>query len=403
MRAESIASYNNFVTTKDPKTLPKEVWLTSFAHFSNDFYNGFLAPLLPMLVLKLDISLALAGSLVSILSIFNSLSQPIAGMLADRLRRNYFIVFAALITGLFMSLIGVVNQYITLAIVLALSGIGTSLFHPQGAAFVGRIKSKRPGFSMSIFNMGGSFGYAVGPLVVVPLVIKFGLHATIYTSILAVFVMFFTFPLLKQTAREKIKKKPNIISALHGHYSLIFLLFFMVVIRATMTIAFQSFMPLYLTSEGQSLFLGATAITVFQVCGTVGILVGGFFSDRLKPATLLMISFLFALPFGIAFVHLPSVWGIPFFGVTAFFLFSSTPVNIIMGQRILPENVSFISGIMMGFAWGIGGMLATPIGALADSVGLYTTLLIIALLAIPGVLLARICIFDLKNKSKGDS
>ena len=397
MRAESIVSLETNVTTQDSKTLPKEVWLTSLAHFSNDFYNGFLAPLLPMLVLKLDISLALAGLLVSILSIFNSLSQPIAGIIADRLQRNYFIVFAALITGLFMSLIGVVDQYITLAIVLALSGIGTSLFHPQGAAFVGRIKSKRPGFSMSFFSMGGSFGFAVGPLIVVPLVIKFGLSATIYTTVFAVFVLFFTFPLLKQTYVRPVKKRPNVISALKGHYILVSLLFFMVVIRATMTIAFHSFMPLYLTSEGQSLFLGATALTVFQVCGTIGILVGGFFSDRMKSSTLLMVSFLFALPFAIAFVHLPSVWGIPFFGITAFFLFSSTPVNILMGQRILPENASFISGIMMGFAWGIGGILATPIGALADQFGLYTTLFVIALLAIPGVLLARYCTCDIKK------
>ena len=375
---------------KTKKNIPKEIWLTSLSHFSNDFYNGFLAPLLPILVVRLDISLVLAGSLVSISSIFNSLLQPVTGMIADRLSRNYFIVFASLCTGLFMSLIGVVNQYYQIAIILALSGLGTSLFHPQAAAFVGRIAKDRPGLSMSIFSMGGGFGIAIGALIVVPLVSAWGLKATLFTGLLAVVVTFFTFPLLKTSLNNTQKNKINPFRDLKGYRMGIFILFAMVVIRATMTILFQSFMPLYLVSQGYSTFVGSIAVAVFGICGTLGILSGGYYSDRMKPATLLKISFAFTLPFGIAFIQLPAIIGLPFFGLAAFFLFSSTPVNIILGQRLLPGNTSFISGIMMGFAWGIGGLMATPFGALADHLGFYYSLHIIVFLSIPGMLLAQL-------------
>lgn len=387
----SVIGIKSKLIAKTAKLPPKEVWQASTAHFSTDFYNGFLAPLLPMLVAKMDIPLVMAGSLVAILSIFNSLLQPVTGLLADKLHKNYFVVFGSLLTALFMSLIGVVNHYYMLAILLAFSGIGTSLFHPQGAALVGRIPYSRPGFSMSIFNVGGSFGFAVGPLIIVPLVMKWGLHATVYSFFLAVIMLFFTFPVMNKWPNVAHREKPELLKSLKGYGSIVSLLFFMVVIRATLTIMFQSFTPMYLTSMGNSLLLGATAITVFQISGTVGLLVGGYFMDRLNPVTLLKISFLLTFPFILIFIFLPSAWGLPFYGIAAFFLFSSTPVNILMGQRLLPKNASFISGIMMGFGWGLGGILATPFGALADHTSLFTALLIVSFLAIPGFLLALFC------------
>ena len=386
--------------TQKAKLPPKEVWQASAAHFSTDFYNGFFSPLLPIIVTKMDISLVMAGSLVAILSIFNSLLQPVTGLLADKLHKNYFVVFGSLLTALFMSLIGVVDQYYMLAILLALSGIGTSLFHPQGAALVGRIPSSRPGFSMSIFNVGGSFGFAVGPLVVVPLVLKWGLHSTVYSFFLAVILLFFTFPVLKKWPNAAHREKPELLKSLKGYGSMVFLLFFMVVIRASLTILFQSFTPMYLTTAGNSLFLGAMAVTVFQIFGTAGLLVGGYFMDRMNPITLLKISFLMTFPFILIFIFLPSAWGLPFYGIAAFFLFSSTPVNILMGQSLLPKNASFISGVMMGFGWGLGGMLATPFGALADHTSLFTALFIVSLLAIPGFILALLCPGSLKHAGR---
>ncbi len=383
---------NNMTVKAEQHGLPKKLWLTTAAHFSNDFYNGFLSPLLPMLVIKLKISLALVGLLVSISSLFSSLLQPIAGWVADHQRRNYFVVFAPLTTGIFMSLIGVVDNYLVLAVVLALSGIGTSLFHPQAAALSGKLTRTHRGFSMSVFNMGGSLGIAVAPLAIVPIVSHWGLHALLFAILPALAMLYLSLPLLHSAPNHHLATRTaHLISSLKGYWRVVVILFVTVVIRATITVIFQSFIPLYLTSVGKSLFLAATAITVFQFCGTIGILVGGYYSDRMNSRTLLVLSFIVTLPFALLFIYFPSTIGLPFLGIAAFFLFSSTSVNIILGQQLLPQNVSFISGIMMGLAWGVSGLFATPVGAMADQFGLSATLIVISFLTLPGAFLAQYC------------
>jgi len=388
----------DLIVTDDPelsqcdvaKSLPpKQIWLASFAHFSNDLFNGFLAPLLPLLVAKFDISMASVGLLVMVLSTSNSIIQPLTGILSDRLKRNYFVVFAVLITGIFMSLIGVVTHYYMLIIVLAISGIGTALFHPQAASLVGRIKTERPGFSFSVFSMGGSLGIAIGPIIVIQVVEKWGLSATIYTSILAVVVLFFTFPLLNYAKTPPKLDKFTIKGDSKHAWKIVSFLFFMVVIRASLIIGFHNFMPLYLTSFGASNFLGAASVAVFQICGTAGILTGGYMSNRISPINLLKISFLGSLPFLLIMIHLPAGLSIIFFGTAAFFLFSSIPINIILSQHLLPGKESFISGVMMGFAWGIAGVFALFIGILADWIGLYTTFILMAFSTIIGFILAQ--------------
>jgi len=84
---------------------------------------------------------------------------------------------------------------------------------------------------------------------------------------------------------------------------------------------------------------------------------------------------------------LPSVWGLPFLALMGFFLSSSTPVNIILGQEIVPSQASFMSSIMMGLGWGVAGLVMTPIGAMADKIGLYWTLTSISFLSLVGLIL----------------
>jgi len=393
MEARPAISTEEVTATVSPEAgkIPREIFLASGAHFTNDLYNGFLGPLLPMLVVKLNLSLALAGTLVSVLSVFNSLAHPFTGLVADRLRRNYFIVFAPLMTGFFMSMIGLVNSYWSLVIILSLSGIGTSLFHPQAAALVGRLTHSRKALSMSVFSLGGSMGIALGPLLIVPLVSRFGLHASVFTVLPAVAIAFIAFPLLNLARPERKSARIAAWKGLSGMWGIVTLLYLMVVVRGAVVILFQNFIPLYLTRKGESLFLAATAVTVFQISGAGGNLIGGYLSDRMSKRRVLLISYFFSVPFALLFLWAPQPFGLIFLSLAALFLLSSTPVNIILGQQLLPQNASFISGIMMGFAWGMAGLMATPVGALADKIGLSHSLFGIALLPLLGFLLALKC------------
>lgn len=369
----------------------KYLWLSTTGHFITDFYNGFLAPLLPIIVAKMDLSLTLAGLLLSIFSISNSLLQPISGFIDDRLKRNYFVVFGPIITATFMGLLGWVNQYWTLILILVMSGIGTAMFHPPGAAQVGRLKNNRKGFSMSIFNTAGAFGVTMGTLIIIPYTNAFGLKATIFTILPAIIFSIYSYKFFLSDRRVQTnhEHRSNIIKAVKPHKWLLINLYLIVVIRAVTVLTFSGFIPLYLTSHGQTTVFGGVALAVFQFFTTAGILIGGHFYDRVGTRKTLMISFVFVLPFALLFINLPSIWGLPFLAIMGFFLSSSTPVNIILGQEIVPTQASLMSSIMMGLGWGVAGLFMTPIGAIADVIGLYWTLTLISCISLVGLMLVH--------------
>jgi FSR family fosmidomycin resistance protein-like MFS transporter len=163
-------------------------------------------------------------------------------------------------------------------------------------------------------------------------------------------------------------------------------------------LTFGGFIPLYLTSQGNSTMFGGTAVAIFQFFTTIGILIGGHLFDKIGPKKLLILSFIFVLPFGLAFINLPSVLGLVFLAIMGFFLSSSTPVNILLGQEMVPTQASLMSSIMMGLAWGVAGLFMTPIGAIADAIGLYWTLTIISSLSVVGLIL--VYIFRLEERAE---
>jgi len=377
----------------------KYLFLATAGHFTNDFYNGFLSPLLPIIVVNLDLSLTSAGLLLSIFSISNSLLQPVTGLIADRMKRNYLILVGPLIAGVFMGFIGWVNQYWTLVVILCLSGIGTAIFHPQAAALVGGLGNRKKGFAMSIFNTAGVFGITIGSVIIIPLTSKFGLKSTIVTIIpaLLLFVYSFKFLTSERIISSRFGDGGSIFRLIKSHKFLVSNLTIIVVIRATLTLAFSGFIPLYFASRGHTLFFGAVALGVFQFFSVFGMLIGGPIYDRIGARKLLMISFVFILPLALAFINLPSTWGLPFLAAMGFFLASSTPANIILGQQIAPNNPGFMSALMMGVGWGIAGILMTPIGAIADSIGLYWTFALVSLFSLVGFVLSYLLSFEKKN------
>lgn len=155
------------------------VYVLALGHVVNDAYGGFLSPLLPLLIAKFDISLTLAGALVTLRMMSGQVAQPLYGYLAGRWSSRAFVVLGPLLTAVFMSLIGVAPNYATVVGLVLLSGIGIAAFHPQAAALAGRASGRRHTWGMDLFVGGGWVGVAVGPLFVLPLVLTFGLEATV--------------------------------------------------------------------------------------------------------------------------------------------------------------------------------------------------------------------------------
>ncbi len=373
----------------------KNLWFATSGHFINDYYNGFLSPLLPIIVEKLQLSLLSAGTLMSIFAISNSLLQPLAGLIADRMRRYYFVLFSPIMAAVFMGFIGWVNSYLALLGILCLSGIGTAFFHPQAAALVGRGNHNRQGLAMSTFNTAGVLGVTIGNITIIPIVESFGLKATLYTAIFALaFLLYFVkFVFGEDAPIISYQRRPRVFEIISKHRQIILKLNFLVIVRATLILAFAGFIPLYLTSKGYSVFTGALGLAVFQFSSIAGIFLGGYFFDRWGAKKILIFSFLFILPTTLLFLKLPLIPGLVFLAMMGFSLQSSTAVNIILGQKISLENASFMSSLMMGLGWGIGGLLMTPLGALADRIGLANMFIVVSLFSVIALIIVAFISF----------
>src|SRR5688572_24173093 len=133
------------------------------AHMMVDGYGNVFAPLLPLLIPRLDLTLATAGTLTMLFQLAASVAQVGFGHLADRWRPRLLVMIGPVVAVTMLSLVGLATSYAMLAAVLIVGGLGCAAFHPPAAALAHRLGGDRPGLAMSVHITGGTLGFAVGP------------------------------------------------------------------------------------------------------------------------------------------------------------------------------------------------------------------------------------------------
>ncbi len=147
----------------------------SLGHMTSDLYPGMLSPLLPLLLSRYGLSLAMAGVLIMVLQAFCNIFQPIVGILNDHRPMKLFLWMGLIISAVPFSCLLRLGKIEFMIIALAVSGVGVGMFHPIAAVAVGQIaKENRRGITMALFSSGGSFGFMIAPLIIVVIVEKLG-------------------------------------------------------------------------------------------------------------------------------------------------------------------------------------------------------------------------------------
>src|SRR2546422_7411588 len=114
-------------------------------HFVVDGYGNIYAPLLPLLIPQLGLSLAAAGTLQMLFQMANSVAQLGFGRLADRWRPRLLVLAGPVVAVTILSLIGLAPNVWTLAALLMLGGLGGAAFPPPAAAPVPRVGGPEAG------------------------------------------------------------------------------------------------------------------------------------------------------------------------------------------------------------------------------------------------------------------
>jgi FSR family fosmidomycin resistance protein-like MFS transporter len=319
----------------------------------------------------------------------NSVAQLGFGLLADRSRPRGLLLAGPLIGVTMLPLIGLAPSAWILAVFLVLGGLGGAAFHPPAAALVHRYAGERRGLAMSFHITSGTLGQAMAPLAFAPFVQFYGLRATPWLMIPAV-VLLGGWLLRKVPAFERLHDSgpQGGFSALRPYAKPLALLYAIVVLRTLTATSFATFVPIMLTRRGMTLAEAGTAVSIYLVAVGAGGFFGGPVADRFGARLVIIISLLAAVPF-LAFA--PALHGWHFVAILAlggFLLQSTLPVNVTFGQTIAPISAATVSSLMMGFAWGTGGLVVPFVGMLADRIGLERTLVIMSFVPLLAAALA---------------
>ena len=359
------------------------------AHFMVDSYSSSYAPLLAALRDQMGLSLTAVGVGAAVFAFSSSIMQPVYGLISDRVRTSMMVSLAPAISAVGLAMVTQVQSYPAALAWMFVAGIGIAAFHPQGATQASDALPHRPSLAMALFVGTGNLGFAAGPILVSVALGLWGWEGLWRIVIPGLLVTLFVLPLVPTPEVPRRRARHGVKKALTAAWRPLLLLYLFVVIRGTIQLNYVSFLFLFLTEEGFTTVGASVGLSVFLAIGSVGSLVGGLLGDKLGMRRTIRMSMWVALPlFAGSFAMPTTTLQLAVLCVAFFFVLLSNPITIVLAQSWLPEHRNTVSSLMMGFAWGVGGLVAPVVGRVADSFGLGVALFWIGMLPLVGVLLA---------------
>jgi MFS transporter, FSR family, fosmidomycin resistance protein len=369
--------------------------LMACAHLVVDGYGNIYAPLLPLLIPRLDLTLAAAGTLTMLFQLAASVAQIGFGRLADVWRPRVLVMVGPVISVSVLSLIGIATSKAMLATILLTGGLGAAAFHPPGAALAHRLGGDRPGLAMSVYITGGSLGFSLGPLLFAPFAQHYGLQWTPILALPGLLVVGFFLTRVPPYPHHRSERTGLI--ALRPYAKPLGLLYLIVVLRTFTSLSFATFVPVMMTRRGFTVGQAGSAVALYLFASGLGGFLGGPSADRYGARKVIAWSLVLATPFLFASTFVSGWTFVVLLSIGGLFLQSTLPVNVTFGQSLAPVSAATVSSLMMGFAWGTGGLSVPFVGMIADRVGIEPTLaglalvpLIAAALALPLPARARV-------------
>ncbi len=359
-----------------------EVFTISSAHMIHDMYAAFLAPILPLLIEKLGMSLSISAFL-DILRRIPALFNPFLGLLAEKTGVKYFVILTPAITAICMSLIGLAPSYIVLFILLFVSGISSALFHVPSPVMIKEASGNRIGTGMSWFMVGGESARTLGPLLVTAGVSLWGLEGIYKLMPLGILASVVLYVKLKDfdvnRPVRKAKEKGDTKKLLKKYLPFFLVLSFFILFQSGMKSALTLYLPVYLTNQGESLWYAGISLSILQFFGVMGTFFAGNMSDKIGRKNMLVFSSIgSAISMGL-FIYFQSMY---LLGLVGLFLFASGPVIMAAVQDTDSHMPTFMNSMYMSINFGVSSVIVFGVGFLGDSYGLDTTYIICNILAI---------------------
>lgn len=363
----------------------KAIALLSAAHLSDDLNQGVVPAMLPFFIATNHLTYAAAAGLILAQTLSSSVLQPLFGLLADRRSSPWLIPAGLSLAGIGVALSGLTSRYSLIFAAIAISGLGISAFHPEAARRVRYLSGARQATTMSLFTVGGMAGFALGPLMITPILLAAGVRGAI---VLALPVLAMAGALTWQLPRLSAASPPLAVDAaarvtidVAEQWSDFIRLTVVVIMRSMVFFGLNTFIPLYWfhvlggTRKG-----GGMALTTLLTAVTVGTLLGGRMADRYGRKIVIVVSLAALEPLLLLFLSMSRLAAAGILLVpVGIALAASNSVVVVMAQEYLPNRVGLAAGVTLGLSMTIGGLMMPLFGSIADHFGLSAALFLIAL------------------------
>lgn len=364
-----------------------KVAVVAFSHFIHDVYTSFLAPLLPLIIEKLSLTLGQAGLLSTVMQI-PALLNPFIGLFADsKGLARWLVILAPTVTAIPMSFIGLASSYWMLLVLVFMAGTSVALFHVPAPVMVAQLSGSKKGRGMSMFMTGGELSRTLGPMIAVGLVSTLGLEGFYPVFLFAVMTsVFLYFALEKIEKKEKIRKSGSLKAVFKEIRHVMVPLSGILAARAFMHASMGVFLTVYVENKTGSLWYGGAALTLYEAFGVAGVLSSGTLSDWMGRQRVLFWALVIAPISIFGFIMTTGIFQILMLVTTGFTVLSTTPVMLAIIQDHARENPAGANGQFMMISFAFRALAVTLVGLIGDFAGLEMMFIVSAIagaLAIP--------------------
>lgn len=353
----------------------------SLAHGLNDAMQSIVAAIYPLLKTSLSLSYGEIGLVAFTYQISASIMQPIFGYIFDRRPAGWFLPLGMLCTMTGLVLISTAGSVHSLMGAVFVSGIGSSIIHPEASRITSLAAGKSRGLAQSIFQVGGSCGFSLGPLLAALFVreqagvAKFGMLAALAIIALVPACRWYSRQIAARAAEPEIPAPaaggPSGRLSARTVWVVMFILMFLVFSKNFYTVSISNYYTFYLMAKfGASVQTAQILLFVYLLSAALGTLVGGPVGDRVGRRLVIWWSILGSAPFALMMPYANFEWTVVLSVLIGFIISSAFSAILVYAQELLPMKVGLVSGIFFGFAFGIAGIASAVLGEIADYSGI---------------------------------
>ncbi|MCC5968109.1 MAG: MFS transporter [Natronohydrobacter sp.] len=375
----------------------RTTWLVlvaiSLCHMINDIMQSLLAALYPLLALEFDLSFWQIGLMTFAFQVTASLLQPVVGLVTDKrpMPQSLPVGMGSTICGLL--LLAYASSYGGLLMGAMLIGIGSAIFHPESSRVARLASGGKFGTAQSLFQVGGNFGSALGPLLAAFIVVPLGRPSVALFAVLALVGMLILnriglwYGALARASAAKGRER-----ATHGlpRNRVIWAIVVLAVLtfsKNAYTASISSYYTFFLMDRFDLGIVPAQQMLfLFLAATAAGVMLGGLIGDRFGPLVVIWGSIVGVLPFTLLLPHVGLGMTAALSVVIGVIIASAFPAIVVYAQMLLPGRIGLVAGIFFGFAFGMGGIAAAVLGVMADARGIAWVYQVCAFLPLLGLL-----------------